>query len=113
AIKKELLNNHFSPRRIRVIPNGVDTNKFSPLFQKRKKELREKLNLPYEKIAIFTGRLTEQKGIEVLIRAWGKIINTFPQLHLFIVGEGEERTILEQKAEEFDNIHFLGKRKNI
>ena len=47
-----------------------------------------------------TGRLTEQKGFDLLIQAFSKIAESHPQWHLEILGEGPLRATLQQLIEE-------------
>ena len=59
-------------------------------------------------------RLSEQKGLTYLIDAISLIVDD--KLHLFIVGDGELRAELENKAKELnleDKITFLGYRQDI
>ena len=59
-------------------------------------------------------RLSEQKGLTYLIDAISLIVDD--KLHLFIVGDGEIRAELENKAKELnleDKITFLGYRQDI
>lgn len=66
----------------RIIPNGVDCNRFSPEV------------LPIEKhnkngpIILFVGRLEPRKGILVAINAFKKIQERFPNAKLYVVGKG-------------------------
>ncbi len=56
-------------------------------------------------------RLTQQKRIDVVIRALAKLIEHAPRAHLTIVGDGPERAALESLAQELgatDHIHFAG-----
>ena len=57
---------------INVIPNGVDTEKFSPvLTQEEKKNLRITLNLPVDAtIIVLVGAIHPRKGTDLLIEAW-------------------------------------------
>lgn len=50
--------------------------------------------------ALFVGRLSEEKGVNILLDAWKNI-----PLDLHIVGDGELDILSEQK----NNIHFFGK----
>ncbi len=56
------------------------------------------------------GRLHPRKGIDVLIRAFGKAAGQLGQAHLVIAGRGRELQHLERLAEQSgsDRIHFLG-----
>ena len=70
---------------IKIIPNGVDTNRFTPL--------------PYEKrenFILFVGSLIERKGIHHLIKAFTNISHIFPEMKLIITGEGVQRPECEE-----------------
>lgn len=55
---------------------------------------------PQKKWIMSMGRLTNQKGFDILLRAFAKIAAKYPDWQLFILGEGELRQELEQlKAE--------------
>lgn len=53
------------------------------------------------KIIVASGRLTAQKGFEHLINCFSNITHLFPEVKLVILGEGELRSKLEQKARDF------------
>lgn len=55
--------------------------------------------------ALYVGRLTEEKGIGALIRAWRKVGT---KLQLKIVGVGPLENLLEQEAAANPNIELLG-----
>lgn len=46
------------------------------------------------------GRLTEQKGFDVLIKAFALVLRSLPQAQLTICGEGEDRSALERLVQE-------------
>lgn len=48
--------------------------------------------------ALFCGRLTAQKGVEVLLKAWRTVVQRIPDARLLIVGDGPERERLEGGA---------------
>jgi teichuronic acid biosynthesis glycosyltransferase TuaC len=76
------------PKRITVIPNGVDTEKFCPVSQV---EARQKLKLPLDRrIILAVGYRLELKGFHLLVDALPKIRETFPDAMVVIVG-GEAR----------------------
>lgn len=57
------------------------------------------------------GRLTHEKGFDILLRAFSKIGIEFPELKLIIAGEGTERTSLAQLANSLrisDRVLFCG-----
>jgi glycosyltransferase involved in cell wall biosynthesis len=56
---------------------------------------------------VAVGRLTHQKGFDILVDAIGNVVKNLSDVHLTIWGEGEERKTLE------DLIETKGLRKNI
>ena len=76
-----------------VIPCGVATPRIGAAFS----------DVP---TAIFSGRLTRQKGVHVLLDAWASVTRTLPSARLLIAGDGPERAALEGRAPR--NVEFLG-----
>lgn len=73
------------PGKLRVIPQGVDTEAFRPADDVG--ALRRELGLPTDApIVAFVGSLLERKGIDVLLRAWGDIHRAVPRARLLLVG---------------------------
>jgi len=84
---------------IDIIPNGVDTNQYSPPRNRDWDPPR----------MLFVGRLVYQKGLDVLIRALGEL-KTY-SWKLTLVGEGPHQPALESLASEMaitDRIEFKG-----
>ncbi|MBE0411188.1 MAG: glycosyltransferase, partial [Anaerolineales bacterium] len=70
-IAAELISNHIPPDKIYLIPNCVDTHRFSPVSLEQKNRLRKKLSLPEtSKIVVYTGRLVSYKGLPLLLKVW-------------------------------------------
>ena len=70
-----------SPRRIAVVPGGVDTERFRPMGRAR---ARRRLGLDRcEPLVLFVGRIEPLKGIDVLLRAAASLEGP---LRLLIVG---------------------------
>ena len=60
---------------------------------------------------LFAGRLVDIKGVDVLIRAWGRVQQNHPAAKLLIAGDGPDRAMLERLAAECsvaDRVEFLG-----
>jgi len=83
-----------------LIPNGVDVERFSPLSPIEKQQLRQTLGIPQGPIAIFSGRLTQQKRLDLLIEAWEGVRTHHPNATLIILGTGEDEQALHQMARE-------------
>ena len=79
----------------------------------------EKFNfeeLKNKKYIIGIGRLTKQKNFELIINFFKKIFNTYPNLNLVIIGEGEKKTKLKKMSIKLGiekRIYFLGYQKNV
>lgn len=72
-------------------------------------------SLEYKSI-LCVGRLTSQKGFDLLIPAWAKIANYLPEWNITIVGMGEDEQILRKMAEDYKVDHcieFVGQQKNM
>ena len=58
---------------------------------------------------VFVGRLTAIKGLRVLLEAFGKALETDPELQLTLVGDGDDRAHLEDLAKPFGSaVRFMG-----
>jgi glycosyltransferase involved in cell wall biosynthesis len=98
-IDDELASIGVEPSRRVWIPNGVDTNRFSPVCTEEKRRLREKLGFPADApLAVFTGRLVPEKRIDRLVEAWPQIREQVPEAELVVIGTGELEDSLREKA---------------
>ena len=89
-IKRELIRSGVLPEKIESIPNGIDTNRFSPVSIEQKMNLRKKLFLPIEGVLFtFAGRLAVSKGVPLLVQAWKELSEKYRDTHLLFVGSGE------------------------
>ena len=85
-------------------------------FLKKKKEKVEDLNIGKKNLIIGIGRLTRQKNFLLLIRAFKKILIKYPNYHLILLGEGEQKKMLEEEAKKLtiqNKIFFLGYQNNV
>ncbi len=102
--------------KIITILNGIDPEKFYPDPKKEqeiKKELNIEDNLP---VLISVGRLTRAKGFFYLIKVVKKLGDKYPDIVLFVLGEGEERGKLEKQVRDLgleNNIFLLGNKGNV
>ncbi|MEK5393139.1 glycosyltransferase [Margalitia sp. FSL K6-0131] len=76
--------------KIRTIYSGVDIERFLPghheKMQNIRNELREKHGLEGKTVILFTGRLSNNKGVDRLVRALPELAKKFNDLALVIVG---------------------------
>ncbi|MEV1048111.1 glycosyltransferase family 4 protein [Streptomyces sp. NPDC049916] len=84
-----------------VIHNGIDLDRFRPGGHADRAAARASLPLlegvdADAPLAVCVGRLTRQKGQDVLLRAWRDV--RVPGARLVLVGEGPDREALEASA---------------
>ena len=95
---------------IRVIPNGVDAQRFSSMSRSQAREI---LGLPTEgRIVLTVGSQDEVKGTRYLIEACG-LLADLPDLRLVLVGDGPLRQALGRLSQDLgisDRVIFAGKR---
>lgn len=99
--------------KTRVIFNGIKASKFR--IPTSKEDLRAKLNVPVGKFVIGSiGRLTHQKGLDVLLAALGRLDKL--DFLCLIVGEGEDAEALKEAANRLnlsDRVIFTGFRSDV
>lgn len=89
--EKEMVIKHYGVPRshIAVVHNGIDMLEFQPMDLRRV--------FPHDKIVLFVGRLTFQKGIDYLLKAAKRVLDREPNTIFVIAGSGdmEQRLIMQ------------------
>jgi glycosyltransferase involved in cell wall biosynthesis len=106
------------PDRLRVVHNGVDTERHAPKVDDGdfRNELGIAMNVP---IVGSVGRLEPVKGYGVMVAAFARVLTAWsaaPAPVLVLVGDGSERAALERSASELGisaSVHFVGWRSDI
>jgi glycosyltransferase involved in cell wall biosynthesis len=99
SLRAYLVRRGIDSRKLSVVPNAVDLQRFA-----RPREVN-----PGKPIVLFIGRLTRQKGVDVLLRA-AQALQGRIDVQINIVGEGPDRPDLLQLARDLNlaNVKFLG-----
>ncbi len=80
-------------RDVRVFQRGVDSARFHP--GKRREAVRESLGVPPEgALVLYAGRLSKEKSLDVLLKAFMRLANQHPDSRLLVAGEGPHRRSL-------------------
>lgn len=94
-----------------TIYNGFDPSRFYPIDTKA---ARKKLGQsPEEKVVLFVGNLKSVKGLQVLLKAFCRVVKQVPKARLILVGDGPLRSLLKRQARELDleeKVTFVGRR---
>jgi len=86
-ILKKIKENSFIEKPCVVLPRGVDTAKYHPVSEEEKTVLRRQLGLKQRaSYVIFVGIITERKGVDVLVDAFGVVAESNPEAQLLLVG---------------------------
>jgi glycosyltransferase involved in cell wall biosynthesis len=103
---------HIPLDRIDLLPLGIDTDLLAPQSDARNKFL-DAVGLPSDAIVIMqTGKITPDKGADLLTKAVAPLMADNPKLHLILVGAGPDdfrndvlRPVKSHKVE--DQFHVL------
>jgi starch synthase len=94
GMRKDVLNSYkqIAPEKVYTIRNGIDTNKFQPNHDKSVLT-KYQVTSPY---AMFVGRITRQKGLAHLLRAWNDVA---PEYTLVMAASSPDELQIGQEVE--------------
>ena len=97
---------------VEALSNGVDLSSFSPGKTSASVAKKYKIDLSRPRV-LYVGRVDPEKSIDVVLRAFAKVVKKVPNVELLVVGDGTARAGLEKLAEDLslpeDSIRFLGR----
>jgi glycosyltransferase involved in cell wall biosynthesis len=101
--------------RCLLIENGIDLAEYTRT--RSREEARQALNIPQERLVIgAVGRLSDEKGVDLLIRAADRLARAGLDVGLLIAGEGDEEPRLRRLVEELgcgERVRLLGFRADV
>jgi teichuronic acid biosynthesis glycosyltransferase TuaC len=113
ALKDCIVQLGIAERDIRVVPNGVDTDRFRPV---NRREARRKLGLPQEGLLILcVGSLTAGKRHSLLIQALTETVKHLSNVKAYLIGEGPLRSKLQTLISDLgmdDRVFLAGEKPN-
>ncbi len=92
-IRDEIRDAGVAAERVVWIPHGVDTARFRPANREEAGALRRRLSLPAGMLAVYTGRLLQGKGLDLLLDAFAAVAADDHGLKLVLVGSGEGQSL--------------------
>jgi len=96
-LQRWLINLGVEPRRVAVVPNGVDPERFDAAAGERD-AIRAQLGVDGRPLVGFVGTLKAWHDVPALILAVAQLRRTMLTPELLIIGDGPERSRLEQLA---------------
>jgi glycosyltransferase involved in cell wall biosynthesis len=94
-MKEKILRAGISPDRVALVPNHTATVNTQQSVSYRSKRY------------LYVGRLSEEKGLDVLIKAWNGSKRLRAEFELVVLGEGPRRVAFEKQAP--SNVQFVGR----
>jgi len=89
-----------------VVPNGVDLSKWQVPSASERDMARARLQVAPGPLVVSVGRVRRQKGHDILLDAWPRVLEKVPDAQLVVVGDGPERGPLMQRA--IRKVSFVG-----
>lgn len=100
-IRKDLVHHGIDDRKIRVVTNAVSVPPLTTQKSNDRDGFRSQYGIsPEEFVYIFSGRLSEEKGLNYLIEAFAELIKSTTNARLVLIGEGPQRKSIEQQIVE-------------
>lgn len=98
--------------KVFIAPNCIDNGFFIEHSFKNKTDkgcLKKELGVNKDKVILYVGQLIERKGVDYLIRAYGRLKQEHEELALIIVGSGPLRNQLKYtcKTKGISDVYFI------
>lgn len=103
-----MLRSHGLKTKAQPISSGIDLNLFNP--NNNGDYLRKRFDIPDKPVVLYTGRISGEKRLDVMIRAIPSVLDTI-DAHFIICGAGREKTNIEylvKKMNVTENVTFTG-----
>ena len=98
------------PQKIRIVPNGVDLQRFKP--DNTCQDAKKLVGKNTEHVVLFVGNLIPRKGLHFLVDAAKHVLTENKNTKFVVVGDGPLKNNLisySQQQGVFENFSFLGK----
>lgn len=115
AVKRYGVETELMPaEKVDVIYNAAE---LEPVAPGAPAQIRQEFSIPEGSRVVGTlGRFEEQKGLTYLLKAAARVLETYPDVHFLVVGEGPLEGELRAQAERLGIsgvVHFTGWRRDV
>ncbi|EGU47606.1 putative galactosyltransferase [Vibrio ichthyoenteri ATCC 700023] len=114
AISHSLRQDGYPEEQLTVIHNGINID---ALQSQTEVDIHHLLGLNADDVIFTTvGSLIQRKGVDRIIQALRYLTLEYPNSHLVVIGEGEQKQQLIQLAQEMHlsaHVHFVGEQHNV
>ena len=105
AMRDHLVRLGCEERKLRVVYNGIDAERYSPtrVSLEEIRRVRRSLGISDDEFMIlFVGRLSWVKGADTLVQSMPEILSRVPKAKLVIVGVGDQQELLKHEVSRLD-----------
>lgn len=95
AIRDLILREYPIDKPVSVVPSPVDLARYK---EKDSRKIRQEFGLVEYELLLYMGRVAKEKGLDLLVNAFAKVIVERPQARLLLVGGGPYRRALESRV---------------
>lgn len=81
-------------QKLRMIPNGVDTDQFKPGIYCD--GIQKELNSKDDKVVLFVGKINKYYGLDKILLAIPQVLKEFPKTKFIFVGDGDDIANLKE-----------------
>jgi len=96
---RSLVSRGYPGQRMSVIPNGIDTDYFSPIEEFEKEAIHKRWGVSSDCLVVgLIARINPNKGHQTFLRAAALLRDLYPTVRYVCVGSGPDAYITEQQA---------------
>ena len=111
GLRSDIVGRGISPAKVTVIPNAVDVNAFE-YDVPPDEALRNSLGLRGATVLGFAGSFYGYEGLDMVVAAMPRLLETFPELRALFVGGGPQESALKAQVASLglgDRVIFTGR----
>lgn len=91
-----------------IFRRGIDTKRFYPKESGRN-FIRQKFSIEHGRIMVFAGRISRDKNLDTLLRAYERLVEKHTDLNLILAGDGPYLEILKKQMKKYKRVIFAGR----
>jgi glycosyltransferase involved in cell wall biosynthesis len=104
-LRKKAVTMGAPPEKTRAVVNGCDLSVF---HVRDRLEARQKLRIdPAAEAVVYIGRMDVKKGLRELVEAAASLHPERPNLHVYLVGEGPDRPLIESAIQDNNATSYI------
>jgi glycosyltransferase involved in cell wall biosynthesis len=117
GVRDRIMDWNYPPAKIWVTRHGIDTSRFLPAPDGVGRRLRATFGVPrHARVVVSTARLSKEKRVDRLIRAFDSLAGTYRDVWLLLIGDGPLKSQLMDLAQSScypQRIKFFGHSENV